>query len=35
VVDVFNALDYSLDDSRIKTTTEPVDELTYTGPPLP
>jgi CBS-domain-containing membrane protein len=34
VVDVFNALDYSLDDSHIKTTTEPADELTYTGPPL-
>ena len=34
VVDVFNALEYSLDDTHIKTTTEPVDELTYTGPPL-
>lgn len=34
VVEVFNALDYSLDDSHLRTTTEPADELTYAGPPL-
>jgi CBS-domain-containing membrane protein len=34
VVEVSNALYYSLDDSHLRTAAEPADELTYTGPPL-
>ncbi|HEV1998140.1 MAG TPA: CBS domain-containing protein [Candidatus Dormibacteraeota bacterium] len=34
VVSVFNAIDCRLDDRHLKTTAEPADALTYTGPPL-
>lgn len=34
VVSVFNELDYRLDDHHLKTTQEPADNLTYSGPPL-
>jgi CBS-domain-containing membrane protein len=34
VVSVFNTIDYRLDDRHVKTTHEPADDLTYTGPPL-
>jgi len=34
VVSVWSRMDYRLDDNHLKTTWEPADNLTYTGPPL-
>jgi CBS domain-containing protein len=34
VVSVANRIDYRFDDRHLKTTREPADDLTYTGPPL-
>jgi len=34
VVSVFNRVTYRLDDQHLKTTREPADNLTYSGPPL-